>query len=105
MRDAGGVETAAQRVEMQPRDIRVGHDQSAFLARDAGDQRARLHQQACTNDNIVAAGAELDAQSLGFAHGATPTCTPRCDAKAAHTRSSVTSAGPSMLSTAMSASA
>ena len=89
---------------MEAGNILVRNHHDAVLAQHRPHQRASLLQQTGADDDVVAAGAELDAQPRGLAHDATAS-TPRCAASAAMTRSSVVSGGPSSVSTVMSASA
>ena len=104
MGDRGGGEPRLEALQMQRGYILVGHQHDPVLAQHRTHQRAGLLQQARTDDDVVAARAERDAQALRAAHVASAT-TPRWLASVAMTASSVASGGPSMVSTVMSASA
>src|SRR6185437_15404823 len=107
MRDASRIEPGAERRQMELGDILIADDDGALLADDRRDQPAGAREEPRSDQDIVAARAELDAQARGRAHGEAPApaVAPRNSSSAAITLASVASGGPSADSTVMSASA
>ncbi len=110
--DAGGAEGARQARQVQVGDGAVREHDDARLFQHGLQMPPGIRQQAAPDQDVVAARAQLDPQAVRLDHCAARSASASavalrriCAASAPITRSSVTSGGPSTLSTVMSASA
>ena len=107
VRDAGVAQRPLERLQVQRRDVAVRDDHGLAPAEQRARQFASPAQKSRADQNIVTARAEIDAQRSGVLAHPAFFLTSRAPAwsRASNTLPSVTSGGPSSLSTTRLASA